>query len=153
MIAGPNVCQPLTVALVIWPISGTLAGIGAWRDRSASAARAVNSSSVNPVAVRILEMLSVLGQRGRPSGVNRLDGLNAVGSSPASRASPEDDSSLWRASASIAFQIHSWVRIDDVGLIETGLDGSLRFASPVCPMFCGRRLAIYELSPKQNACR
>ena len=66
-------------------------------------------------------MLSVLGQRGRPSGVKRFEGLKAVGSRPARRASPEGDSSLWRASASIAFQIHAWVRIDDVGLIQARL--------------------------------
>ena len=42
-----------------------------------------------PVASRILAMLSVDGQRGRPSAATRLDLLKVVGSSPARRASPE----------------------------------------------------------------
>ena len=49
---------------------------------------AVNSSSVAPVASSTLASDSVEGQRSRPSGLSRLDLLNAVGSSPALAGKP-----------------------------------------------------------------
>jgi len=56
-------------------------------------------------------MLSVLGQRGRPSGVNRLDLLKAVGSRLAKRARADGDRPLLEARASIACQIQSCVNL------------------------------------------
>ena len=86
----------------------------AWANGAASAVRlamSANSSSGVPVTSRILAMLSVLGQRGRPSCVKRFERLKAVGSSPASRARADGD--RWRraAIASIACQIQSWVSV------------------------------------------
>src|SRR5690554_2874073 len=67
--------------------------------------RATKSSSVAPVASSTLARLSVLGQRGRPFAVTRLDLLKAVGSSPDERARPEGVSPRVWASASSAIQI------------------------------------------------
>ena len=50
-------------------------------------------------------MLSVEGQRSRPSRLTRLDLLNAVASSPASFASPETEKPCRVARESIASQI------------------------------------------------
>src|SRR6185312_582676 len=58
-----------------------------------------------PVAARDLATDSVEGQRGRPSGVMRLDLLKVVGSSPAFLARPEGVSLARAASRSRAVQI------------------------------------------------
>ena len=60
------------------------------------------------MAVRTLEMLSVLGQRSLPSRVVRLLLLKVVGSRPARRANPEADSPCSRANRSMARQISEW---------------------------------------------
>src|SRR5690606_39449567 len=60
------------------------------------------------IACRILAMLSVEGQRGRPSDATRLDLLNVVGSSPALRARPEAVRWLRSARRSIAAQMREW---------------------------------------------
>src|SRR5581483_3741885 len=60
--------------------------------------------NVSPVTARIFATDSVLGQRGRPSRVMRLDGLNAVGSSPARRARPEAESPCLAARRSMPRQ-------------------------------------------------
>ncbi|MNL42624.1 hypothetical protein D3C87_1650890 [compost metagenome] len=62
-------------------------------------------SKLSPVASRILEMLSVEGQRSRPSLLTRLETLKAVASSPASLASAETDTPWRRASASMPSQM------------------------------------------------
>ena len=53
-------------------------------------------------------MLSVDGQRGRPSAATRFDLLKVVGSSPARRASPDALRRLRSASRSIADQMRAW---------------------------------------------
>jgi hypothetical protein len=53
-------------------------------------------------------MLSVDGQRGRPSGEARFDLLKVVGSSPALRARPDAVRSLRSARRSIAAQMREW---------------------------------------------
>jgi hypothetical protein len=68
----------------------------------AGSMRLMNSSKREPVASRILAIDSVDGQRIRPSGDKRFDLLNAVGSRPARRASPDGVSLLASAKASIA---------------------------------------------------
>ena len=75
--------------------------------KEAFAASLGESDRLVLVAASTLEMLSVLGQRERPSGVLRLDGLNVVGSSPDRRANPEVDSPCSAASVSSARQISS----------------------------------------------
>jgi len=72
------------------PISGI--GWAALRRRGSAVTSAVKSSNEAPVAASTLAMLSVVGQRGRPSPVTRLDLLKAVGSSPARLASPDGES-------------------------------------------------------------
>src|SRR4051794_31717127 len=67
----------------------------------------MNSSTLDPVASRILWIDSVDGQRCRPSAELRLDLLNDVGSSPALRARPDGLRSWRAASESIASQILS----------------------------------------------
>ena len=62
-----------------------------------------------PVAASDLATDLVDGQRGRPSGVMRLDLLKVVGSSPAFLASPEGVSPECAAKRSSAFQIWLWV--------------------------------------------
>ena len=69
----------------------------------------MNDSTELPVAASDLATNSVDGQRGRPSGVMRLDLLKVVGSSPAFLASPEGVSPEWAAKRSSAFQIWLWV--------------------------------------------
>src|SRR5262249_44846542 len=56
---------------------------------------------LSPVTASTLDNDSVLGQRGRPSRVIRLLGLNAVGSKPARRANPEADRPYFAAKRSI----------------------------------------------------
>jgi len=56
-------------------------------------------------------MLSVLGQRGRPSPVIRLERLNVVGSRPARRARAEGERPCRAAMVSMAVQIQSWVNV------------------------------------------
>jgi hypothetical protein len=53
-------------------------------------------------------MLSVDGQRGRPSAEARLDLLKVVGSSPARLASADVERSFFSASRSIADQMRAW---------------------------------------------
>src|SRR5262249_35122597 len=53
------------------------------RPRASEVTSAVKSSKLAPVASSTLAMLSVVGQRGRPSPVMRFDLLKDVGSSPA----------------------------------------------------------------------
>jgi hypothetical protein len=57
--------------------------------RRSAVISAVKSSKLAPVASSTLAMLSVVGQRGRPSPVTRFDLLKDVGSSPARLASPD----------------------------------------------------------------
>src|SRR5687767_13838641 len=64
-----------------------------------------------PVAPSDFATDSVDGQRGRPSGVMRLDLLKVVGSRPAFFARPEAESPLRAASRSSADQIWAWVSI------------------------------------------
>ena len=71
----------------------------------------MKSESDVPVARSALAMLSVDGQRARPSPVTRLDLLNEVGSSPALRARPEAEREWLLARASIAAHIRSWESI------------------------------------------
>jgi hypothetical protein len=70
----------------------------------------MKSASGSPVVAKILAIVSVLGQRGLPSGLIRLLGLNVVGSSPARRASPETDMRYLAANRSIARQTLECVR-------------------------------------------
>jgi hypothetical protein len=49
----------------------------------------MNSSTGAPEALSTREMLSMVGQRGRPSGPLRFDGLNEVGSKAAFLARPD----------------------------------------------------------------
>lgn len=65
-------------------------------------------------------MLSVLGQRRRPSGMIRFERLNAVGSSPERRANPEVDNPFLRANSSMAAQIQAWVNVCDGVSISNG---------------------------------
>src|SRR6185312_7553866 len=62
-------------------------------------------STFVPVAASAFDTDSVEGQRGRPSGVMRLDLLKVVGSRPAFLASPDGDSLARAASRSMAVQI------------------------------------------------
>jgi hypothetical protein len=71
----------------------------------------VKSSKLAPVDSRTLAMLSVEGQRGRPSPVTRFDLLNEVGSRPALLASPDAERPQRRASASMAFHTFVWVSL------------------------------------------
>ena len=59
----------------------------------------MNSPICVPLACRIFEMLSVLGQRSFPSLVIRLLLLNVVGSRPARLAKPEGDIPHWLCEA------------------------------------------------------
>ena len=68
---------------------------------------AVKASRLAPVAFSTLATLSVLGQRFRPSGMTRFEGLKVVGSSPERLARPEADRPFSAASVSIARQISS----------------------------------------------
>ena len=64
-------------------------------------------SRLAPVASCTFARLSVLGQRLRPSGIRRFDGLKVVGSSPDRRARPDADIPCSAASVSKARQISS----------------------------------------------
>src|SRR5215207_3234687 len=89
------------------------------------------SSTVVRVAASDLATDSVEGQRGRPSGVMRLDLLNVVGSRPARLARPEADKPAWAASRSIAVQI--WLCVS-MGAPLNGVCGShprLDYSPPV----------------------
>src|SRR5262249_39053287 len=66
---------------------------------------AANSSQLVSAAASARAMLSVEGQRSRPSGLWRFDLLKVVGSSPAARASPDAESPRRAANASIARQM------------------------------------------------
>src|ERR1700736_3537493 len=66
------------------------------------------------VAARILAMLSVEGQRGRPSAATRFERLKVVASRPAFRASPDALSRFSAGSRSIACQIRSWDSTSDL---------------------------------------
>src|SRR5215472_13591224 len=72
-----------------------------------------NASRLAPVASSTLATLSVLGQRLRPSGIRRLDGLNVVGSSPERRARPEAERPFSAASVSSARQMSSCFIVRD----------------------------------------
>src|SRR5437667_595093 len=83
----------------------TIVGVGpAWP----SPRYLTNSAKLMLVAPSTLAMLSVDGQRGRPSRAMRLLLLKVVGSRPARRARPEADSLRSAASRSMAFQISGW---------------------------------------------
>jgi hypothetical protein len=69
----------------------------------------MNDSTLVPVAASAFATDSVDGQRGRPSGVTRLDLLNVVGSRPAFLASPDGVRPERLARLSIALQIWLWV--------------------------------------------
>src|ERR1700689_4898804 len=98
------------------PMSGTMRVRDLARP-SAPERSPTKSSGLAPVAVRILAMLSVEGQRSLPLAALRLLLLKVVGSSPASFARPDGDMPLRAASASIARQIWGWVSIlDDVDI-------------------------------------
>ena len=98
-----------------------------------SRARAANSPSDSPVAVRMRVRLSVEGQRGRGGspGPNRLDGLKLVASRPARLASAETLSPSCRARLSIAFQSWAWERGMGSAAAHIGLSrGHLRNEYP-----------------------
>ena len=70
---------------------------------------------VTPVAASDFATDSVEGQRGRPSGVTRLDLLKVVGSRPAFLARPDGERPARAASRSSAVQIWAcvsmaWIR-------------------------------------------
>ncbi len=73
-------------------------------------------------------MLSVLGQRRRPSGMIRFERLNAVGSRPERRANPDVDRPFLRANSSMAAQIQAWVNVcDDVSISNCHLKPRVPF--------------------------
>src|SRR5712664_1981166 len=78
-----------------------------------------------PVACSDFAIDSVDGQRGRPSGVMRLDLLKVVGSSPAFLARPEGESPARAARRSSAVQIWAWV---SMGVVPVH-----RIATDFCP--------------------
>src|SRR5664280_1029851 len=77
-----------------------------------SVIRVTKVSTLVPVACSALATDSVDGQRGRPSGVMRLDLLKVVGSRPAFLARPEAVSLARAASRSMAVQI--WLCVSDM---------------------------------------
>src|SRR6185437_1045973 len=77
-----------------------------------SVIRLTKVSTLVPVAASDLATDSVDGQRGRPSGVMRLDLLKVVGSRPAFFARPEGVSLARAASRSIA--VHIWLCVSDM---------------------------------------
>ncbi len=89
------------------PSSGMRRGGRAERPGRDPVTRAVKASMLAPVASSTLAMLSVLGQRARPSGMRRLLGLKVVASSPERLARPEADRPYSAASVSSARQMSS----------------------------------------------
>ena len=107
--AGTLVRHALLVEQLSRPGLPPCRSAGSWSGASepAGSTRRRKSSSVAPVARRILEIDSVEGHRSRPSGLVRFDLLKLVASRPALRASP-DAVMPWRAAnASIAAQTRS----------------------------------------------
>src|SRR4029453_5431604 len=72
---------------------------------------AVKSSKLAPVASSTLAMLSVVGQRGRPLPVMRLDLLKEVGSRPARLARPEGENPKRRATGFFGAKTRQWVSL------------------------------------------
>ena len=68
---------------------------------------AVKASRLAPVASSTFATLSVLGQRARPSGMRRFEGLKVVGSRPERLARPDADRPFSAASVSSARQMSS----------------------------------------------
>jgi hypothetical protein len=95
--------EPAAAAWVS-PIRGM--GWACARARSAMTS-AVKSSKEAPVASRTLAMLSVVGQRGRPSPVTRFDLLNEVESRPARLARPEAESATCTLEVSMDYLIEA----------------------------------------------
>src|SRR5215468_4767312 len=89
-----------------------------------------NSAKLMLVAPSTLAMLSVDGQRGRPSHAMRLLLLKVVGSRPARRARPEADSLRSAASRSIAFQISGWRSMVRSLSLSDGTSGGFRPEKP-----------------------